>query len=196
MFAPQGRRFIRGRAANASASALRLNNFCAEVCVCPSMSFLPLEWIYGYWRGSAKPGGRPMHLRQRSQCICVSAEIEQFLCGGVCMSINVVLAVGMDLWVLERKRKAWREAGYFVTPAGSVREAIDDFRSGDFDLVVMSASIPAESRERFTSMIRAAGSSVPVICATNPAGDWDLFANATIPKEHRGTGGRYRESGG
>ena len=112
------------------------------------------------------------------------------------MSINVVLAVGMDLWVLERKRKVWREAGYFVTPAGSVREAIDDFRSGDFDLVVMSASIPAESRERFTSMIRAAGSSVPVICATNPAGDWDLFANATIPKEHRGTGGRYRESGG
>ena len=64
------------------------------------------------------------------------------------MSVNVVLAVGMDLWVLERKRKAWQAAGYFVTPAASVQQAIDDFQSGDFDLVVMSASILANSASR------------------------------------------------
>jgi CheY-like chemotaxis protein len=99
------------------------------------------------------------------------------------MSITVVLAIGMDSWVLEAQRKAWQSAGYFVTSAGSVGEAIDDFRGGDFDLVLMSPAIPAESRKELTSLIRASGSRVPVVCVTNSDGDWDTFADATMKNE-------------
>jgi CheY-like chemotaxis protein len=99
------------------------------------------------------------------------------------MSIAVVLAIGMDSWVLEAQRKAWRSAGYFVTSAGSIGEAIDDFQGGDFDLVLMSHSIPAQSRERLASLIRASGSRVPVVCVANSAGEGDTFADATIKNE-------------
>jgi len=99
------------------------------------------------------------------------------------MSITVVLAIGMDSWVLEAQRKAWQSAGYFVTSAGSMREAIDDFRGGDFDLVLMSHSIPAQSRERLASLIRASGSHVPVVCVANSVGEGDAFADATIKNE-------------
>jgi DNA-binding response OmpR family regulator len=99
------------------------------------------------------------------------------------MSITVVLAIGMDSWVLEAQRKAWQSAGYFVTSAGSIRDAIDDFQSGDFDLVLMSHSIPTEKRERLTSMIRATGSRVPVVCVTNSPSDWESFAGATVKSE-------------
>jgi DNA-binding NtrC family response regulator len=95
------------------------------------------------------------------------------------MSITVVLAIGMDSWMLEAQRKAWQSAGYFVTSAGSIRDAIDDFHGGDFDLVLISNSIPAETRDRLTSMIRATGSRVPVVCVTNSPSDWESFADAT-----------------
>jgi DNA-binding NarL/FixJ family response regulator len=64
-----------------------------------------------------------------------------------------------------------------------MQAAIDDFQEGDFDLVVLSHSLPMESRERFTSLIRASGSRVPVVCTTDSSGECDAFADATIRNE-------------
>jgi DNA-binding response OmpR family regulator len=73
------------------------------------------------------------------------------------MPLNVVLAVGLDSWLLVTRNKVWRSAGYFVVSADSIGDAIDLFNDGDFDLVVLSHSISIESRERLTSLIRASG---------------------------------------
>jgi DNA-binding response OmpR family regulator len=79
------------------------------------------------------------------------------------MPITVVLALGLDTALLEAQRDALRSAGYFVTGAGSLSAAMEEFREGDFDLVLMSESIPADSRERMIMMMRATGSRVPAV---------------------------------
>jgi len=37
----------------------------------------------------------------------------------------------------------WRSVGYRLTPAESIRDAIDNIPHGDFDLVMMGDSIPS-----------------------------------------------------
>jgi hypothetical protein len=54
---------------------------------------------------------------------------------------------------------------------GSIGEAIESFRCGDFDLILMGDSVPVESRERLTFLIRATGSATPVVCLENDSGD-------------------------
>lgn len=99
------------------------------------------------------------------------------------MPLTVVLAVGLDSSLLASQSPVWQSAGYFVTSAGSIRDAIDHFRHGDFDLVLLGNSIPAVSRERLTFLIRASGSRAPVVCITNSCSDCDSFADATITVE-------------
>jgi len=99
------------------------------------------------------------------------------------VSTTVVLAVGLDSSLLASQSAAWQSAGYFVRSTGSIREAIIQFRDGDFDLVLLGDSIPAASRERLTFLIRTFGSRIPVICVTDSPRDRDSFADATIPKE-------------
>jgi DNA-binding NtrC family response regulator len=99
------------------------------------------------------------------------------------MLLTVVLAVGLDLSLLTSQSPVWQSAGYLVTSAGSIRDAIVHFRHGDFDLVLLGDSIPADSRERFTFLIRATGSRVPVVCITDSCSDCDSFADATIRSE-------------
>ena len=64
------------------------------------------------------------------------------------MPLTVVLAVGLDTANLESQISDWRSAGLRITPAWSVRDAIVLFKDGDFDLVLLGRSIPADSRER------------------------------------------------
>jgi len=78
------------------------------------------------------------------------------------MSLTVVLAVGLDSWLLATHTRDWRSAGYFVVPADSIREAINLFNDGDFDLVVLGDSVSTENRQRLTSLIRASGAQTPV----------------------------------
>jgi DNA-binding response OmpR family regulator len=99
------------------------------------------------------------------------------------MPLTVVLAVGMDLSLLTNQRSVWRSAGYYVTFTWSVREAIAHLRDGDFDLVLLGRSIPPDSRERLTFLIRAAHSRTPVVCVTDCSSDSDTFADATIRSE-------------
>jgi DNA-binding response OmpR family regulator len=99
------------------------------------------------------------------------------------MPLTVLLAVGLDSSLLATQKLAWRSAGYFVTSAASLREAILHVNEGDFDLVLLGHSLPAESRERLTYMIRASGSHIPVVCVTNSSSDSDKSADAILPNE-------------
>ena len=64
--------------------------------------------------------------------------------------------------------------------AGSINEAINHFRAGDFDLVLLDQSISTESSERLTFLIRAAGSLTPVVCLAGTSGDSRAFADSTL----------------
>jgi DNA-binding response OmpR family regulator len=57
------------------------------------------------------------------------------------MSLTVVLAVGLDPWLLATHTRDWRSAGYFVVSAYSIGEAFNLFNDSDFDLVVLSDSV-------------------------------------------------------
>jgi DNA-binding response OmpR family regulator len=95
------------------------------------------------------------------------------------MSFTVVLALGLDSLVAGQ-RSIWQSAGFFVTPIQSISEAIAHLREGDFDLVLLGHSIPTDSRERFTFLIRESGSRTPVISITDSTTERDCFADATI----------------
>jgi CheY-like chemotaxis protein len=98
----------------------------------------------------------------------------------VTLSLKVVLAVGVDSWLLAAHSAAWRPAGIIVLSAVTMREAFDHFRAGDFDLVLLGHSLPVESKERLTLLIRSSGDRTPVVSIANSSGDCDWFADATI----------------
>ena len=77
----------------------------------------------------------------------------------------------------------WRSAGFVVLPAATMRDAFEHFRTGDFDLVLLGHSVPVESKERLTFLIRSSGSRTPVVSIANPPGDCHLFATATVKNE-------------
>lgn len=99
------------------------------------------------------------------------------------MPVTVVLAVGLDSSLLAGQISLWQSAGYVVTSTGSIREAIVHIRDGDFDLVLLGHSIPADSRERFAFLVKAIGSRTPVVSITDSANHRDSFADATIRNE-------------
>lgn len=99
------------------------------------------------------------------------------------MSLTVVLAVGLDSWLLATHSMVWRSAGYIVVSAASIREAIDHFKAGDFDLVLMGDSISKENKERLAFLLRASGSRTPVVSIGMAAGDFDSFADATLKND-------------
>jgi DNA-binding NtrC family response regulator len=99
------------------------------------------------------------------------------------MSSTVVLAVCMDSSISAIHDSVWKSAGFIVTSVISIREAIERFKGGDFDLVLLGHSIPQENRERLTFLIRASGSRVPVASIGESFGDCDSFADATFGNE-------------
>lgn len=99
------------------------------------------------------------------------------------MQTAVVLAVSLNSSFFGSQNPVWKSAGYFVTAARSIPEAIDHFKDGDFDLVLLDQSIPAESRERLAFLIRATGSRVPVVCISDSLTECDAFADATMQNE-------------
>ena len=89
----------------------------------------------------------------------------------VLMFFTVALAVGLDSSLVAGQSSAWQSAGHSVTLVKSIGEAIVHLREGDFDLVLLGHSIPTDSRERFTFLIRESGSRTPVISLTDPPKD-------------------------
>jgi CheY-like chemotaxis protein len=98
----------------------------------------------------------------------------------VCMPVTVVLAVGLDSWKLTAQSAVLRSAGFIVIAANSIRDAIDHFRAGDFDLVLLDHSISNEDRERLSFLIRATGSQTPLACVAHHSGDSHSFTDATL----------------
>jgi CheY-like chemotaxis protein len=96
------------------------------------------------------------------------------------MRITVVLAVGLDSWQLTLQDLDLKSAGYVVISASSTRDAIEQFKVGDFDLVLLGHSISAEQKERLTSLIRASGSRTPVVCIPNSSGDCNSFVDGPL----------------
>lgn len=112
-----------------------------------------------------------------------SAHFAEALAATTFMPTAVILSVGEDLSLSGSQSHAWQSAGYRVTPAGSIRDAIDHIRYGDYDLVLLGDSIRVGDRERLTFLIRALGSRVPVVCVTASPGDCAGFADATTHSE-------------
>jgi hypothetical protein len=96
------------------------------------------------------------------------------------MPLNVVLAVGLDSWLLATHSTSWRSKGCIVIVAGSIQEAIDDFKAGDFDLVLLGDSISLENKKRLAFLIRASGSHTPVIGIADPSASSESFVDATL----------------
>lgn len=79
------------------------------------------------------------------------------------MSLALVLNVGHDPVLLNTRASVLRAAGYLVESASTLQQTIRQFRSGDFDVVVLCHSVDLEERTRLISLIRASGSLIPVI---------------------------------
>jgi CheY-like chemotaxis protein len=77
------------------------------------------------------------------------------------MRTNVVLAVGFDLSLMRTRTLVLQSAGYIVESASTLKEAVDRFQAGDFDLVLLCHSIPMKDRDRLTCLIRATGALTP-----------------------------------
>ncbi|MGA9670695.1 MAG: hypothetical protein WBQ94_15905 [Terracidiphilus sp.] len=99
------------------------------------------------------------------------------------MPTTVILAVGLAAEHLAAQTSLVGSAGLVIVPVWSIREAIEHFKTGDFDLVLLGHSLAAESKERLASLIRKSGSRTPVISIGNSAGDSDPYADATLRNE-------------
>lgn len=78
--------------------------------------------------------------------------------------MTVILTVGHEAIVQETRSSVLRACGYVVESASSAPEAIDRFRTGDFDLVLLCHSLSDADKEWLIRQIRADGSCVPILC--------------------------------
>jgi DNA-binding response OmpR family regulator len=99
------------------------------------------------------------------------------------MQVKVVLAVGVDSWMLAAHSVEWRSAGFIVMPASTMKEAFDHFRNGDFDLVLLGNSLSAESKERLTYLIRTSSSRTPVVSIDDSSANSDSNASVTVKND-------------
>jgi DNA-binding response OmpR family regulator len=76
---------------------------------------------------------------------------------------TLVLSVGSDLLLLQTRSELLAVAGYTVVSARGTKQALAEFTNGDFDLIILCHSLPAEVREHFVQQIRQNGSRVPVV---------------------------------
>jgi CheY-like chemotaxis protein len=105
---------------------------------------------------------------------------KSLLSAGVSMPLRVVLAVGFDQSLLRLRTLVLQCAGYHVESASSLKEAVDRFQSGDFDLVLLCHSVPRKDRYRLTSFLRSSGSRTPIVSIAGTLGECDAFVTATL----------------
>jgi hypothetical protein len=70
-----------------------------------------------------------------------------------------------------------------VTPLGSVANALECIRNGDFDLVLLGDSVPLYDKKRLTVFVRSLDSRVRVVSVTETSPDCADFADATVSSE-------------
>ena len=97
------------------------------------------------------------------------------------MPLKLILAVGKDPPLFESRCSTLRNAGYIVDSEYSVKDAIERFKHGDFDLVLVGHSMSARDRNRLAHLIRAFGSHTPIVSvASLHAHVPDAFADAMV----------------
>lgn len=79
---------------------------------------------------------------------------------------TVILNIGNDSALLHTRALLLGSAGYIITSTSSIREAIEWFQTGDFDLVVLCHSLSEQEREHLIRVIRKGGSAIPVLFVT------------------------------
>ena len=95
----------------------------------------------------------------------------------------VALTVGRDPLLLETRSQVLRSAGYTVVSELSIEKAFKDFRTGDFDIVILCHSISVRNREALANAIRSHSPNTPVIVVAARLSAIDRFADATIPND-------------
>ena len=139
-----------------------------------SESLLTLLCIKGYLNVSAAPDlrrktGRNLNqtFKRKGKTRLALAEASQphifSESEGFSMPLTLVLAIGLDPFSLEIRNALLQSAGYIVVSALSLKEAVNQFLNGDFDLVLLDNSLPPQDRDRITSLIRVSGSRTPVV---------------------------------
>ena len=101
------------------------------------------------------------------------------------MSLTVILSVGRDPQSLGARSLVMQSAGYIVVSAYSVKEAIDRFQEGDFDLILMCQSLPPEEKDRLSRWIRAAGSGIPVVSVSGDVCEESVVDGVTVGSDPR-----------
>jgi two-component system response regulator MprA len=97
------------------------------------------------------------------------------------MPLTLILSIGQDAALLDTRNIVLRAAGHVVESSHSIRQAIQQFQGGDFDLVLLCHSIPKQDRDRLTCLIRASGSHTLVVSITGNADQpYDDFVDATL----------------
>jgi CheY-like chemotaxis protein len=99
------------------------------------------------------------------------------------MPLALVLSVGLDSVVLGARSPLLQSEGYIVMSALSVKEAVDIFLTGSFDIVLLDNSLPIKDRDRLTCLIRASGSRIPVVSVAPEYSHADYFADAMLESD-------------
>jgi CheY-like chemotaxis protein len=99
------------------------------------------------------------------------------------MPLGFVLSVGLDSLALETRNLLLQSEGYIVVSAVSLKESVDRFLTGDFDLVLLDNSLPTKDRNRLTCLIRASGSRIPVVSVAPEYNHDDSFADAKLESD-------------
>jgi CheY-like chemotaxis protein len=91
-----------------------------------------------------------------------------------------VLMVGRDPSLAKPRSEVLRAAGYSVVVLVSPELAVKQFLMGDFDLVILCHSIPAEKRQFLCKGIRQHTSRTPIVYLAPKPGEQDPFVDATV----------------
>ena len=94
----------------------------------------------------------------------------------------VALHVGTDPMLLSTRTDVLRRTGLNIVPAASVAEAMKMFLAGDYDVVIVCQSVPADSRRALANLVHSHSSSVPVILITIIP-EQDLLVDAIVNGE-------------
>jgi DNA-binding NtrC family response regulator len=95
----------------------------------------------------------------------------------------ITLSVGRDPLLLQTRGQVLRSDGYTVSSTFSAEQARQQFKAGDFDIVILCHSIPARERERLADAIHSHSPNTPVVVVAAGYGSKDRAADAVIDNE-------------
>jgi len=100
------------------------------------------------------------------------------------MPLSLILILSFNPTLIRTRSLALQSAGHVVVSACSLKETIDYFRFGDFDLVLLSDAVPTRDRDCLIKLIRESGSRIPIVSIASVSDECDACATLT-PGESR-----------